>query len=156
MSFTFYCDITDLELRQKSGLVSDEARSETSSVGDAEHDRPGARSDSLFRAEAAEAAEEPQEPEETEEHEEPEDEDIKPCLDHLFHRVKRSSTQPYFEEVHDLQIPPLIQASPNTRIAGRSRLWGLWTDSVRLQRRLEKLESSAHCCTEEFNAGGWF
>ena len=137
----------------------DEARSETSSVSDAEHDHPRAPSDSLIGAEAvadAAEAEKVEATEDAEEAEDVEDEDHKPCIDDLFHRVNRSSTQPYYEEVHDRQMPPLIEASPNTRIAGRSRLWGLWTDSVRLQRRLEKLESSAHCCTEEFNAGGWF
>ena len=141
----------------------DEARSETRSVGDAEHDRLGAPSDSLLGAEAAEKAEEVAEKAEAADDaddadnaDNAEDEDHKPCIDDLFHRVKRSATQPYYEEVHDLQMPPLIQASPNTRIAERSRLWGLWTDSVRLQRRLEKLESAGHCCTEEFSAGGWF
>ena len=81
-----------------------------------------------------------------------EDEESKPPVNHPQHLF----TPPYYEQFDGVQMPPLIQPSPRTRLAGRSRLWGIWTDSVRLQRRLEKLESVAHCCIEEYDAGGWF
>ena len=84
-----------------------------------------------------------------------ENEDRKP-IGNLF-RVRRrvESERPLYEN-GNAQLPPLVPSSPEDRLLARSRLWGLWTDSVRLQRRLETLESAAECCVEQYSSTGWF
>ena len=40
-------------------------------------------------------------------------------------------------------MPPLVPNDPNGQIADRSRLWGLWADSVQLQRKIEYVRDAA-------------
>ena len=82
-------------------------------------------------------------------------EDRKPFGNSFRVRRRLESERPLYEN-GNLQMPPLLASSREHQLLGRSRLWGLWTDSVRLQRRIETLESAAECCVEQYSSTGWF
>ena len=48
-----------------------------------------------------------------------------------------------YEEGGGNYIPPLIANGPNMEVVGRSHLWGIWADSVRLQRKIEFVRDAA-------------
>lgn len=81
--------------------------------------------------------------------------DRKPISGSFAVRRRQDSERIVYEN-GSVQLPPLTEQSEESRLLARSRLWGLWADSVRLQRRLETLESAGQCCVEECYSSGWF
>ena len=71
-------------------------------------------------------------------------------------RVAQSQRRRIYEEHGDSHVPPLLAYDPDMQILGRSRLWGLWTDSVRLQRRIEFLRDVAKHSMIETRADRFF
>ena len=75
------------------------------------------------------------------------DADVKQ-FDHAFEddqqaEVRRSQRKRICEEGGGRFMPPLVPSDPNWQIADRSRLWGLWADSVQLQRKIEYVRDAA-------------
>ena len=58
--------------------------------------------------------------------------------------VEREHRRRQYEESGGILVPPLVPDSPNMQAIGRSHLWGLWTDSVRLQRKIEFVRNAAN------------
>ena len=83
------------------------------------------------------------------------DQDRKPIRNLFSVRTTPESERPLYENGIS-QMPPLIERSPESRLMGRSRFWSIWTESIRLQRKLELLESAGQCCVEEYSSSGWF
>ena len=57
--------------------------------------------------------------------------------------VAREQRRRRYEEGGGNHVPPLVENSPAMQAVGRSRLWGLWADSVRLQRNIEFVRNAA-------------
>ena len=65
-----------------------------------------------------------------------------------------SEAAQWYEQVTELRVPPLIRDSPDLMILGRARLWGLWADSVHLQRKMEYLQRISRDCLMDTHQDG--